>query len=416
VGDLLADAAERQAAASGAGARLVRAADPVAAVVEILAAQAAGQVPVVVPAGTTPAAGDALADAAGGERLRRGLDPAEPLLVVLTSGSSGRPRAVVRTAASWAAGLPGYTSLTGQTVADLAWAPGGVASTLTLFALWHALASGVPALVTGRWRGIDPEVRRLAGCTVVHAVPAVAADVLAARRAGALPGLRRVVVAGAAVPQTLRAAARSCGVDLVEYYGAAELSFVAMDVDGRGLRAFPGAELRVRAGQVEVRSPYVALGYLGGAAGPLRVDAEGWAGVGDHGRLGPDGVLLVTGRGDDAISVGGHVVLPADVEAALGGVPGVAEVVCLGVPHERFGEVVVAVVVTGPGQDWPAVLARLRAAARSDLTEPARPVRFVYRAELPRTEGGKPARGALRAGLLGDRRSGTGPRPAAAPA
>ncbi|MGZ4626391.1 MAG: class I adenylate-forming enzyme family protein, partial [Kineosporiaceae bacterium] len=342
----------------------------------------------------------------------------------VTSGSSGRPRAVVRTAGSWAASLTGYTWLSRQTPADLAWTPGGGASTLTLFALWHALATGVPALATGRWRGVAGTGVAGAGVavagarrsevTVVHAVPAAATDVLAARRAGALPALRRVVVAGAAVPGELRAAAAAAGVELAEYYGAAELSFVAADADGGGLRAFPGAEVRVRDGRVQVRSPYLALGYLGGAAGPLTVDAEGWAGVGDLGRMGPDGVLVVAGRGEDAISVGGHVVLAADVEAVLGRVPGVAEVVCLGVPHDRLGERVVAVVRTRPGQDWPEVRARVRAAARDELPEPARPVRLMQCSELPTTESGKVARAVVRAQLLGGGRERA--RAAAAPA
>ncbi|MGZ4649837.1 MAG: class I adenylate-forming enzyme family protein [Kineosporiaceae bacterium] len=392
--------------------------------VEVLAAQAAGEVPVVAPPETSADIGEALVSAAAAETVRHGLDLDEPLLVVVTSGSSGRPRAVVRTAESWAASLTGYTSLSRQTSADLAWTPGGGASTLTLFALWHALATGVPALATGRWRGVAGigvagagvagAGARRSEVTVVHTVPAAAADVLAARRAGALPALRRVVVAGAAVPGELRAAAAAAGVELAEYYGAAELSFVAADADGGGLRAFPGAEVRVRDGRVQVRSPYLALGYLGGAAGPLTVDAEGWAGVGDLGRMGPDGVLVVAGRGEDAISVGGHVVIAADVEAVLGRVPGVAEVVCLGVPHDRLGERVVAVVRTRPGQDWPEVQARVRAAARDELPEPARPVRLMQCSELPTTESGKVARAVVRAQLLGGGRERG--RAAAAPA
>jgi long-chain acyl-CoA synthetase len=398
VRDLLADAATRAAAPGGRGARLVRAADPVTTVAEMLAAQIVGEVPVVVLPDTPAKVTDALLDAAAREPSRRGLDPRTPLLVVLTSGTGGTPRAVVRTEASWSASLAGYSKLTGQTTDDVAWAPGAPASTLTLFALWHALATGVPVVATGRWRGV-PAGGPATGATVVHAVPAVAADVVAARLDGALRALRRIVVAGAAVPATLREAARRAGVDLVEYYGAAELSFVAADADGRGLRAFPGVRLRVRDERIEVRSPYLALGYLGDVPGPLSVDAEGWASVGDLGRLGPDGILEVTGRGEDAICVGGCVVLAADVEAVLARVPGVADAVCVGEPHDRLGERVVAVVQPRPGEDWPALRARLRAEARKHLPEPARPVRLVARAELPRTHGGKVARGLVRAQL-----------------
>jgi long-chain acyl-CoA synthetase len=340
--------------------------------------------------------------AAAGEHDRRRLDRRTPLLVVLTSGSSGRPRAVVRTVASWAASLPGYTALTRQTSRDVTWTPGGPASTLTLFALWHALATGVPVLAGAYRRGAVAAAPAADAVTVAHAVPAVAADLLAARLAGELPRLRRVVVAGAPVPATVREAAGRAGVDFVEYYGAAELSFVAADPDGRGLRPFPGVRLRVREGRIEVRSPYLGLGYLGDAAGPLTVDADCWAGVGDLGRLGPDGVLAVAGRGDEVISVGGDVVLAADVERVLAAVPGVAEVVSLGAPSDRLGWCVVAVVRPAPGLPGDSdLLAALRGAARSGLPRAARPVRYILVDELPRAAGGKVARGPL-SNLLAD--------------
>ena len=84
-------------------------------------------------------------------------------------------------------------------------------STLTLWALWHALATGVPVVATGPWRGVPAgpaAVEVLDRVTVLHAVPAVLADVLAARAAGGLPALRTAVVAGAALPAGLRRRAR----------------------------------------------------------------------------------------------------------------------------------------------------------------------------------------------------------------
>lgn len=365
------------------------AADPLATIVGLVAADVAGQIPVVVRP-DTPLDTAAVLAAAADEPRRHGLDPEIPLLVVHTSGSSGTPRAVVRTVASWTTSLPGYSRLTGETADDVAWAPGSVASTLTLFALWHALATGVPAAGTGPWRGV-PDVPVVAEATVVHAVPPVAADVLTARLDGALPRLRRLIVAGSAVPPVLRATAQAAGVQLVEYYGAAELSFVAADPDGRGLRPFAGVRLRVRDGRIEVRSPYVALGYLAGASGPLAVDREGWAGVGDLGRLTADGALLVAGRGDQAISVGSDIVLVADVERVLASVPGVAEVVCVGEPHARLGARLVAVV--RPRRDAPDDLVqRLRRQARTALGPPARPVRYLLVDDLPRTPAGKVSR------------------------
>ena len=69
---------------------------------------------------------------------------------------------------------------------------------------------------------------------------------------------------------------------MVEYYGAAELSFVAWRDRSGPLRAFPGVETDLRDGLLWARSPYLAKGYLSARADrPLRRDSHGWATVGD---------------------------------------------------------------------------------------------------------------------------------------
>lgn len=357
--------------------------DPVTALVHLMAAQDAGCVPVLAGPGWDVSARDRVLAAA------RAVDDPAARLVVLTSGSSGDPRAVVRTVRSWDASVDAFTRVAGLVGTDVVWLPGGVDSTLTLFGLWHALVTGLPAVATGGWRASGPVP---ATASVVHCVPTVAADVLDRRRDGALPALRRAVLAGAGGVRALRRRAAPLGVDVVEYYGAAELSFVAVDADGAGLRPFPGVEVVAREGVVHARSAYLSEGYFGGD-GPLRRDADGWATVGDRGEVRPDGTLTVEGRGEDGLSVGGHTVVVSDVERVLAGVDGVVEVVCLGEPHARLGERVVAVVRPREGVD---PVPALRAAARSALPAPARPVRYVVLAELPRTSGGKVARAVLR--------------------
>jgi long-chain acyl-CoA synthetase len=379
------------------GAAVVASSCAARGLVSVLAAEQAQCTPVVTDAAWPEGDRDVLRDALG---TRRRAPAGEPLLTVLTSGSTGAPRAVVRTAASWAASLRSFDVVTGIRPGDCVWAPGPLCSTLTFFAGWHAVATGRP-LVTGRWRGVA-RTPHAGQATVLHAVPAVAADVLAAALAGDLPRLRLVVVAGAHVPAELREQARRAGVRLVEYYGAAELSFVAADADGRGLRPFPGTRVELRdprggpvpawtEGEVWVSSPYVAQGYLGGVGGPFR-HSGGWATVGDRARMRPDGALQVLGRGDAAIDVGGHTVPVDDVEAVLRAVPGVLEVACVGERHAHLGNRLVAAVRAVPGTD---PLPQLKAAARASLPRAARPSRWVLFDDLPRTSGGKLARGPL---------------------
>ena len=100
----------------------------------------------------------------------------------------------------------------------------------------------------------------------MHAVPAVLADLLDHLPVDA--PLRTAVVAGTATARGHRAIGRRArGIAVTEYYGAAELSFVAAARYPQPLRPFPGAEVQIRAGKLWVRSPYLAIGYPPGVPG-----------------------------------------------------------------------------------------------------------------------------------------------------
>ncbi|WP_454044337.1 class I adenylate-forming enzyme family protein [Cellulosimicrobium sp. Marseille-Q8652] len=327
-----------------------------------------------------------------------------------SSGSTGRPRAVVRTRASWVDSFDDVARLTGTTPADTVLVPGPLASSLYCFAAVHTLALGACAFLT---RTPAAATAALARCDVVHLVPSVLEEVLDALDAGAPARLRQVVVGGASLPAGVRERAARHGLAVLAYYGAVELSFVAHDPDGAGLRAFPGVELDVRplagasVGEVWVRSPWVARGYLAHATGPLRREG-GWSTVGDladlpadlpaeppagtHAAPFRDAGLVLRGRGDGAILTGGATVVPEDVEVVLRAVPGVRDVVVLGTPHRRLGAVVTAVVECDAR---PGLRAHLERVARSALAPSQRPRRWYATAALPRTPSGKPARGVL---------------------
>ncbi|MGW0809934.1 class I adenylate-forming enzyme family protein [Nonomuraea sp. NPDC002799] len=335
--------------------------------------------------------------------LVRRPSPEDRAWACFSSGSTGRPRAIVRTRASWTESFRHLSDLAGIGPDDVVLVPGPLVSSLYAFAAVHALATGATAVVPGRW----PE-RSLAAlldeATVVHLVPHRLPDVLAH------PGtLRTAVVGGAALAPGTRAEAARAGVSVVSYYGATELSFVAVDVDGGGLRPFPGVEIEVREGaaaeggqalgEVWVRSPWVADGYLGEVAGPLRRDHGGWVSVGDLAEAyRPGEVLRVRGRGDGAIQTGGATVVPEDVEEVLRRVPGVGDIVVVGSPHPYLGSVVTAIVETGSATPPRALL---EAVARSGLDVAQRPRRWYAVPSLPRTQTGKPARALVAARLAG---------------
>lgn len=310
-------------------------------------------------------------------------------LVLFTSGTTGRPRGVVRTVASWLASVAPLAELTGIGAGDVVWLPGPLSSSLYLHGAWHAAQVGARPVCT-------PEPP--AEATALHAVPAALDRALDAAEAGALPRLRTAVVAGDALPERLRARAASLGWRVVEYYGAAELSFVGWRTDAGAFRPFPGVELRT-APSLLVRSPYLARGYLSAADGGPLVCVEDppgtpWLGVGDLAAPAGDGFVLL-GRGDAAVTTGGATVVAEEVETVLRAVPGVRDAVVVGLPHAVLGQLLAAVVVLADDAHPAAVRAALLTAVR-ELPAPARPRRWHRSAGSLRTAAGKPDRAGVR--------------------
>jgi long-chain acyl-CoA synthetase len=294
-------------------------------------------------------------------------DP-DAFLLVATSGSTGRPKPLARTVASWVDSFPEFTDISGIRPTDTVLITGPLHATMHLFAAVHALWLG--ACVTD-----DPSQ-----ATAVHAVPAVLRDVLRG-----MPHARVAVAAGSglddAAAQTISAQnASTQEIRLVEYYGSAELSLVAARVVGEhsSLRLLRDVDARTEDGYLFVRSPYAALG------------ARGWFGVGDLAELnGPE--LLVHGRGDAAINVGGTTVIAEDVENILTALDGVRAAAAIGTPHAVLGETVSAVIELDGTRD----LDLVRADARAIMAKEALPRRWTVVQQLPRTSNGKIARRAL---------------------
>lgn len=322
-------------------------------------------------------------------------------LVLFTSGSSGRPRGIVRTAASWHASVLPLTEITGIGADDVVWLPGSPTSTMTLYGGWHAFAVGAEVRAADAW----PRAAPPAGVTAVHAAPRVLAAAVSAAERDQLSDVRVAVVAGAPLPAELRARAAGLGWRVVEYYGAAELSFVAWRTKAVAYQRFPGVEIEIRANEIWARSAYLCDGYLDSDdTGPLRRD-DGWATVGDLGRE-QDGGLVVLGRGDAAVTTGGRTVVVEEVETAIREHPDAPhcmdDVVVTSIPHPLLGELLVALVAVAtladePGDSTPSRAALDRTA--SELPDWSRPRRWWLVEELPRTSSGKPDRAAVRAGV-----------------
>ena len=285
-------------------------------------------------------------------------------LALATSGTSAahHPRRVLRTTESWWASHDHYTALTGVDARARLWVPGPLSATMNLYAAVHAA-------YVGAGRADHPR-------EATHAILTPAQLDL---RGAELRAGTTVVVAGAHLAQSTAHQAGRRGLRVAHYYGAAELSFVAFDADGGGLRAFPGVAIEVRDRVVWVRSRYVCDGYAG-PAGSLRRDPDGWATVGDIGAL--DGEIVTLDGRPDAVITAGATVLIADVEAALRSAAQ-APFAVHGSEHPRFGQVVTVTVTDAADRQ------RLDRYARTHLPPSHRPRRWQVTSTLPLTPAGK---------------------------
>jgi len=165
-------------------------------------------------------------------------------------------------------------------------------------------------------------------------------------------------------------------------------------------KPFPWVELRIVdplteaacapgvVGELWTRSPQNFKGYWARPDDTARtLGAGGWLRTGDAGYLDEEGYLFLTDRVKDMIVSGGENVYPAEVENALAEHPAVADVAVIGVPDERWGEAVKAIVVPRPGADAPA--ADIIAFARARLAHYKCPGSVDFADTLPRNPSGK---------------------------
>ena len=251
-------------------------------------------------------------------------------------------------------------------------------------------------------------VRLMPGASVMMGVPTFYTRLLAA------PGFTRDVarhmrlfVSGSAPlsAETHREFSALTGHAILERYGMTETNMnTSNPYDGERVPGsvgfpLPGVELRItdpasgavlpagETGMIEVRGPNVFKGYWqlpDKTAEELRLN--GYFITGDLGVIDARGYVSIVGRAKDLIICGGFNVYPAEIEALLDAVPGVAESAVIGVPHPDMGEGVVAVLQRrDPALDE----ARVMAALDGQLARFKQPRRIVFVSELPRNTMGK---------------------------
>jgi len=205
---------------------------------------------------------------------------------------------------------------------------------------------------------------------------------------------------------------------LVEGYGLSETSPVLTAnpvADNRrqgtiGL-PLPGTDIRIvdpddpttdvkqgERGELLAKGPQVMSGYWNKPNETVDVFVEGWYRTGDIATMDADGFIKIVDRTKELVITGGFNVAPTEVEDALRGFSGVADIAIVGLPSARDGEHVVAAVVPKPGETVDAEA--LRAYARENLAAYKVPKQVYFVDELPKSLIGKVLRKKVRDALL----------------
>ncbi|MCZ0985931.1 class I adenylate-forming enzyme family protein [Streptomyces diastatochromogenes] len=190
----------------------------------------------------------------------------------------------------------------------------------------------------------------------------------------------------------------TCGSTINPVSGPRRAGTVGLPFPGQEIRIVDAAGAEVAQGldgEVIVRGANVMRGYLGRPEETARTVIDGWLHTGDIGHLDEGGYLTLVGRSKDMIIRGGENIYPKEIEDVLTGDRSVLEAAVIGVPDEKWGEVVVAYVQPRPGVTVdPAALQKLCA---RHLTGYKRPTSYIVVEAIPKNAVGKIDKVALRA-------------------
>jgi fatty-acyl-CoA synthase len=231
----------------------------------------------------------------------------------------------------------------------------------------------------------------------------------------------RIAVGGAAAPESMFRRFDKLGVHLLQAWGLTETSPVATACtlkppmrnwsgdelyaqrSRQGL-ALPFTDVRVvsdqghapwdgkTTGEIQVRGPWIASGYFGGIQ-PDRWTPDGWFQTGDVATIDPEGYIKITDRLKDLIKSGGEWISSVDLENALLAHESIREAAVIAIPHPKWQERPLAIVVSKNGPIDPT---ELRAFLERRFARWQVPDAFVCVKELPYTATGKLLKSKLR--------------------
>ncbi|WP_409437176.1 AMP-binding protein [Mycobacterium sp. SMC-14] len=354
------------------------------------------------------------------------LGPDDVFLINSTSGTTGLPKCVVHTQNRWHY-FHQLAVANGQLSSDDVFLP--IIPTPFGFGLWTSHTSpihlGATAILLDRFTAAATcaaiaRHRVTVLCCVSTQLTMMMAD--AASREFDLSSLRVVFTGGEALPYRPAAEFEELtGAKILQFYGSNEtgvLSATTLDdslerrlrtggriVPEMAVRLFGGENGNTDVtdtgrGQPACRGPATSLGYLNGVDHDKLFTADGWMRMGDICEIDADGYLSVTGRTSDFILRGGKNISAAQVEDAVMTHPAIAVAAAVPIRDQVFGEKVCVYVeladAARAGTGTLALAELIEHLLALEVSKELLPERLVVIDELPRSSGGKIAKGKLR--------------------
>jgi len=325
----------------------------------------------------------------------------EAALVMFTSGSTGLPKGAVVGHQRLADKLAVLDHLLCFERGDVVLVP---LQLTFIFGLWVsllALMKGAHLILVSKF-STEAMARGLADATVLGGVPSMFRSLLAEAPPPA-PRLHKILTGGEVLPPHLARRLRDyTQADIHDLFGLTETGTCdfhcgpAEQPQGFGSigRATKGVEFCIAAnGELQIRSPFGMLGYLDDPQLSEASFEDGYFKTGDLARVTEEGYVALIGRAKDIVSRGGVKIAPLEVDHLLAEHPDVAAALCAGVPDERLGEVLHAVIVPRQGVALDAASLRDWLLQRTERYKV--PEVFYFRDALPSGSTGKADRRAV---------------------
>lgn len=286
------------------------------------------------------------------------IPPGHEATLIFTSGSSGAPKAALHTFGNH------YYNALGSNL-NIPFGPGDRwLLSLPLYhvgglaILFRALAGGGAVAIPEPGMPLIESIQRLQA-THLSLVATLLFRLLNDDPGGkTLSALKAILLGGSAIPASLVRQATELNLPLHTSYGCTEMAsqVTATPPGAREKLATSGRVLKYREvkiapdGEILVRGETLFRGYVQGSALEQRRDAQGWFPTGDLGEFDEEGYLLVHGRKDNMFISGGENIYPEEIEAALGEMEGIEQVLVVPLEDEEFGARPVVFVKMPPGK------------------------------------------------------------------